>query len=474
MLWPTRCGLASLGVGGTLAPMDESPPTSEAAATERGVTRWSARLRLAGGIVLVSVAASAFAIAFRAALQAALAAAGSTSVVDAVARAPWWLAVVLPCAGALLAALVQHLGLRQGSSQGVGDVMEAVVLGKVRLSFRVTVVKSLASWFAIATGNSIGREGPLIQFGGAAGQKIASLLSMRGLRMQTMIAAGTAAGFAAAYNTPFAAALFVIEVVTGVVVLETLLPTLAAIAVATAITRAVIGPGPIYGVRAFTLHSPWELAAFAGLGALAALTSWVFVRCLARGERLLDALPRSRFARAAVGGLATGLLVALVPQVAGNGYEPLGHLLDGHVTAGFVLILCAAKVLATTSSVASGSPGGIFTPTLLIGGCTGAAYALAIRAVFGLPADSVGGYVLVGMAAACAATTHAPLLGAVMAFELSGDYGIVLPLILATSISTAASRALGAESVYATELRRRGVQWQITMDGRRLRHEATR
>lgn len=449
--------------------MDEPPPSSELAPKETGVALWASRARLACGIALVSVVASVFAIAFRAALQGTLSLAGAANVVDAFTRAPWWLCIVLPCVGAVLAAVVQHAALRGKTGQGVGDVMEAVVLGKVRLSFRVTIVKSVASWLAIAAGNSVGREGPLVQFGGAAGEKIASWLSMRGLRMQTMIAAGTAAGFAAAYNTPFAAALFVLEVVTGVVVLETILPTLAAIALATAITRAVVGPGPIYGARSFTLHSSWELLAFAGLGIAAALVAWVFVRCLALGEALLENRPKSRILKAAIGGLATGLLVALVPQVAGNGYEPLDGLLDGHAAAGVIVILCATKILATTASVASGSPGGVFTPTLLMGGCTGAVYALGIRAAFGLPPGSVGGYVLVGMAAACAATTHAPLLGAVMAFELSGDYGIVLPLILATSISTGVSRALGAESVYAAELRRRGVRWDITMAGRRLR-----
>ena len=159
-------------------------------------------------------------------------------------------------------------------------------------------------------------------------------------------------------------------------------------------------------------------------------------------------------------------MIAFVPEVAGNGYEPLNALLDARLALGFVVWLLVGKVLATTASVSSGSPGGVFTPTLLVGGATGFLYASALAGA-GLPIGPPAGYALVGMAAATAATTHAPLMAAVMAFELSGDYAVVLPLMLATALATIVSRRLRRDSIYTAELRERGVGWELTMEGRR-------
>jgi len=427
----------------------------------------AASWRFGLGVLLVALGAAAFAVAFRWTLAFALQhVAGTTDVVSAMSRAPPWARLASPAIGGLLAGLLGLLVVRAPAGQGVGDVMEAVVLGRVHLSMRVTLLKSAASWLAIAFGGSIGREGPLIQFGGATGQLVSDRLGLPFERARLLIAAGTAAGFAAAYNTPFAAVLFVLEVVTGMVALEAILPALVATVIAVAVTRAVVGEGPIYGQRAFDLESPFELLAFAGLGLVAAFGAQGFMRLLSLGERAF----RQRWLglpwRPALGGVLAGALVAALPQVAGNGFEPLNALLDGRFTVGFVALLLLGKCLATTASVSSGSPGGVFTPTLLVGGAIGFLYAWALSRA-GVEAGPAGGYALVGMAAATAATTHAPLTAAVMVFELSGDYAIALPLVLATAIATLVSRRLRRESIYAAELRQRGLGWEVTMEGRR-------
>ncbi|HXX49639.1 MAG TPA: chloride channel protein, partial [Myxococcota bacterium] len=272
---------------------------------------------------------------------------------------------------------------------------------------------------------------------------------------------------AAAYNTPFAAVLFVLEVVTGVVVLEAVLPALVATVIAAAVTRAVIGEGPIYGQRAFHLQSPWEFVAFVGLGIAAALAAQALMRLVSAGERFFRQPWLPLPWRTALGGLLAGCVVLLLPQVAGNGYEPLNALIDGRFTLGFVALLLVGKCLATTASVSSGSPGGVFTPTLLLGGGVGFLYA-GLLSGLGASIGPAGGYALVGMAAAIAATTHAPLMAAVMAFELSGDYAIALPLVLATAIATLVSRTLRRDSIYTAELAQRGVGWEFTMEGRRV------
>lgn len=419
--------------------------------------RWTTRFGSA--LVIVAVAAAAFAIAFRGALSLVVdAIAGAPNVVEAMGSAPWWFRIAVPVAGALAAGLLA-LVIANRSGGGVGDVMEAVALGRVRLSMSTTLVKSLASWTAIVSGGSLGREGPLIQFGGAAGYSVGTWFGISIAQQRVLIAAGTAAGFAAAYNTPLAAIAFVLEVVTGIVVVETIVPALIATVIATALTRAVVGAGPIYGQHTFVVTSPGELAAFASAALVAAGVAFGFTRFVMVGERAFRRPWLRAPWRQALGGLGAGAIIVLVPNVAGNGFEPLQAILDGSTAVKAIAILLVAKCLATTSSVASGSPGGVFTPTLLIGGCAGYLVGAGLGEL-GLDVGPPGGYALVGMAAAIAAATHAPFMAAILCFELSGDYAVVLPLVLATAIATALAKSLSRDSIYTAELRARGVAYE--------------
>jgi CIC family chloride channel protein len=218
----------------------------------------------------------------------------------------------------------------------------------------------------------------------------------------------------------------------------------------------------------FVLQSPAELASFAALGLLAALAALGFKSTLARFEHWLVRHPIPQPARATLGGLLVGAIAVWVPDVAGNGYEPLNLILDQRLVLSAAIVLAVTKVLATSGSVASGVPGGIFTPVLLVGGVTGLVWA-QVAPLLGLsPVTNAGSYALVGMAATTAASIHAPLTAAVLVFELSGDYPIVLPLLLATVVATSISRSLGSKSVYEAELNRKGLGWELTLEGRRL------
>ncbi|HEU4407073.1 MAG TPA: chloride channel protein [Polyangiaceae bacterium] len=418
--------------------------------------------RYAAATAGVAALAAAFAVAFRAAMEFAIRRAyRAPDVVAAFSALPAPLRLAVPAAGAAIAGALGALAARRHGAAGVGDIMEAVALGRGRPSLGATLWKAAGSYSALASGGSIGREGPLIQFGGAIGGHLGALARLGPRRTRALIAAGTAAGFAAAYNTPLAAVLFVLEVVAGVATLEIVLPVVVATAVATAVTRAAVGGGPIYGVRTFTLSSTAELLAHLALGAAAGAVGAAFLGLLSVGERLFARAVAPRPLRAALGGLVVGAFALGLPAVVGNGYEAINLLLEGRFTVATMLLLLVAKALTTTASVASGSPGGVFTPSLLLGATLGGAAGTALAAV--APAGSVGavgGYVLVGMAALAAATTHAPSMAAVLVFELSGDYHIVLPLLLATTAATLTSRRLRSESVYTEELRRRGVAWR--------------
>lgn len=422
-------------------------------------------LRFAFGLALVTVGAGVFAVAFRASLTALYEHLyGAENVVDSIARLPAWMRLCVPLAAAALAGTIARL--RSSPAQGVSNVMEAIALGRVQLSLRATASRVASSWVAIAGGLSIGREGPLIEVGGALGAAVGRHVKTTLSQTRVLVAAGTAAGFAAAYNTPFAASLFVLETIAGIAAPELLLPVMAATVGAATITRATVGAGPIYGQRAFGLNSYAELLWFGGLGVSAAVVTLVFKKVLALLEGWFDNHPLPQPYRATVGGLLVGAIAIALPAVVGNGYEPLNGILDSGIAVRSVAVLVVAKILATSGSVASGIPGGIFTPMLLVGAALGAGW-WDIGATGA--SSNAGSYALVGMAAAAAASIHAPLTAAVMVFELSGDYFIVLPLILATVVATAVSKALGAESVYETELRKRGLGWEMTLEGRQLK-----
>lgn len=417
-------------------------------------------------VVVAALIAAGFAIVFRGSLAAVDGWLGGDSVVALISSAPVWERIALPASGGLLVGLVMLAAARVREGAGVGFVMEAIVLGRVRVPLLRSALQALAAWLAIASGNSLGREGPLIQFGAAGGEATRRVFRLDDITARIVLAAGVAAGFASAYNAPVAAVLFVVEIVTGVVVLEAIAPMLVAVVIATIATRYVIGGAPLYGVHLESLGSPVELIAFAGLGFAAAPVGVGFLRLLGAVDRAWRKLPMPW--RPALGGLSCGAILAMQPLAAGNGFEPLAALLDGKLAIMVIAWLVVAKPVATALAVGSGNPGGAFTPTLLIGGCTGALYAFGLHAVLGASIGSPSSYALVGLAAAMAATTHAPLTAAVLACELSGDYALLLPLLVASALAAAWARRLYVDSVYTAELSRRGLRWRLTLDGRRV------
>lgn len=444
-------------------------PSRPAPMTARsGSPRRPPRPRFYISLIAVTFGATAFAVAFRYTLEQIYETLyGAGSVVAAVRAVPVPARALVPAVGALLAGGATTLAVRRSRGRGVGEVMEAVVVGGRPLSLPATSWRALGSWSAIASGGSIGREGPLIQFGAALASTVGDRLDVSDHRRRALVGSGAAAGFAAAYNTPLAAVLFVVEVITGVQALGVVLPVMLAAAVASAATSAAIGPGPLYGSHPFTLVSQWELVLYVLLGVGAALVGIGFMWLLRTAERWFRKLTWPRPARAALGGLLVGAIVCVLPDVAGNGYEPIREILAG-ASLPFVAWFLVAKAAATSASVGGGSPGGVFTPTMALGAALGLGMGRLFDAAISADIGSAGGYALVGMAAILAATTHAPLMAAVLVFELSGDYAIVLPLLVASATATAVARHLEPLSIYMQELRESGLYWEMTLDGRRI------
>ena len=430
--------------------------------SEARAPRW----RLALALVIVAAGAAGFAIVFRETLTLVWSALGASDVVSMIDGLPLWARVALPAAGGLAAGLIALAATRVREGAGVGFVMEAIVLGNTRVPLTRSLLNALGSWLAIAGGSSLGREGPLIQMGAASGEAARRSLRLDDATARIVLAAGVAAGFAAAYNAPIASILFVVEVVTGVAILEAVVPVAITTVLATVITRLVLGGDPLYGVKTFTSISTVELVAFAGVGLMAAPLGVGFLRLVSLVERGFAKLPLPF--RPAVGAAIGGGMLCALPLLAGNGFEPLALVLDGKLAIAMVAWLLLVKPLATAAAVSSGNPGGVFTPTLLLGACAGSLFAVALHEVLGGSVSSPGAYALVGLAAALAATTHAPLTATVLACELSGDWAMVLPILLASGIAAGLARKLYIDSVYTAELTRRGLRWRLTLDGRRI------
>lgn len=376
--------------------------------------------------------------------------------------------LLYPAAAGLAAGLI-GLAATRGGGHAIPEIMEAVVMGRTSFHLRSTLVKTGASVVALAGGCSIGREGPIARLGAVLAGAIGRFFSLDERRVRILLAAGMAAGLTGAYRTPIAATLFVLEIVAGSFALDLVVPTALASVVAMVTTSAIGEEGFIFRVPAqFTLVSAWEALPYALLGVLCGLLAAGFLAFLDRSEHLLGKVRVPRAALALIGGVGVGVISAVgFPHVLGNGFETTSQIIEGSYTIPFLLGLAVAKVVATTLAVSSGIPGGVFTPTLLIGAAAGGVVGQSAQAL--LPAGVVGspgGYALVGMAAMLAATTHAPITAAVMIFEMSGDYAIILPVMGSAVIATVITRRLVKDSIYTGELKRKGILWEASLSER--------
>jgi CIC family chloride channel protein len=436
-----------------------------------GKTAALARYFLA--ILGVGVLGGGFAILFRAAIKRVLLLAfHEPDILTAFHGLPTAWRIVVPAIGGLVAGLLGMVAARRAGGHGVAEILEAVALGRGQPSIPMALLKGMGSFAAIVSGGSVGREGPIVQFGSGTGALLGHRLELDPVHVRALVAAGTAAGFAAAYDAPIAAVLFVVEVVTGLLALEVLLPVLAATAVSTYLTRLVLGETPFYGLRTFRVASAEELTLYAVVGALAGLIGPAFMSALDRGERLARRVRLPRPILGVVGGLLVGLLASRLPEICGNGSEAIALMLDGRVALTMLAVLLVAKLLATVTSVSSGSPGGVFTPSLFLGAALGGVVGGVGHAVAPswLELGAVpGGYALVGMACLAASTTHAPLMASALVFEFTGDVSLLPPLLIGTALATLISRRLRPFSIYTEELERRGIPWRGNLTERLAR-----
>ncbi len=378
----------------------------------------------------------------------------SGGLVDAANALPDWRRLVTPVVGGVAAGLVLLLGGRMLGKRRSVDYMEAVVVGDGTIAARPTLVRSLSSLFTIGSGGSIGREGPMVQLAALLGAKLGLLSRAPVPRRRLLVACGASAGIAAAYNAPIAGALFVAEIVLGSIAMESFGPLLVASVTANVTIHRFLGYGPVFKVPHVQFGNNWELFVYGLLGVLLGHLAPTFLGTVETVKARFAAVPVPLYVKLGAGGLVVGVLSMLYPQVWGNGYSVVGDILQGDLTGWLLLAVLAAKFVSTTATVGSGAVGGIFTPTLFIGAAVGALMSAVLHLIWPAAVSTQGAWALVGMGGFLAATTHAPLMSILMVFEMTLDYDVVLPLMIAcvTAHFTAKAYRRG-RSVYHDSLR---------------------
>lgn len=385
---------------------------------------------------------------------------GSESeIVSSFARLPLWQRLVVPTVGGLLAGVILWIGrrlttrLRQTTTT---DYMEAIVVGSGIISVPASIVKTSSALVSISTGASIGREGPLVQISSLVASLIARLRDFPVAQRRHLVACGAAAGIASAYNAPIAGSFFVAEIILGTVVVEALGPLILAAVVATFTAQVLHGGGPIYKSAGFNLHTYWELIPLSFIGLVSGLLAPIYLRILRAAERLFSAVDIPVPAKLALGGAIVGALATISPDVCGNGQALLSTLFRQNWFSDEILAILLLKLVATAATFGSGAVGGVFTPTLFIGAAVGMLYGRTFLYAFpGLQLDP-GMCGIVGMGSFIAATTGAPLMSILMAFELTLDYTLAPLLMVNCVVAYYCSSIFEKQFIYGESLERKG------------------
>jgi len=376
---------------------------------------------------------------------------------------PWlghWFVLLAPVAAGLLYGPLVQAFAKEARGHGVPEVMYAVARRGGRIPPRVAAVKALASALCIGGGGSVGREGPIVQIGSALGSTAGRLVGVTESRMRILVACGAASGIAATFNAPLAGVFFAMELILRDFTTRSFGAVVLASVTASVIGRSAFGDHPFLTLPPFTVHNLSDYLLFALLGVLCGGAGVLFTRILYLIEDTCDwvaaQLRCPDWARPAVGGLLLGTLLLVVPEMYGVGYPVLGNGVAGHYTIGFLLLLLAAKMLATSLTIGIGGSGGVFAPSLFIGAMLGATYGQTLHQL--LPTTSPSGaYALIGMGAVFAGAARAPITAVIILFELTNEYTIILPLMTAIVLATGTSRLLSADTIYTLKLRRRGI-----------------
>jgi H+/Cl- antiporter ClcA len=367
--------------------------------------------------------------------------------------------ILIPPVGGLLVGIMIYFWEPTLKGHGIPEAMEAVLIGKSKIRMRVGILKPLATAFAIGTGGPFGAEGPIIQTGAAFGSIFAQLTGLTPYQRRVLLAAGAAAGMAATFVAPFAGILVAIELLLFEFRARSFIPVAISSVVATAVAVHFRGWAPLFPTPAFSLVSMQELWLFALMGIVMGLIGIAMIRVLFFLEDAFDRFPFQPVAvwAPATGALMLGLIGYFYPQVFGTGYDTIRDMLNDKLGTHALLGISAAKFAALVVSLGSGTTGGVFAPSLIVGGGVGAVYAQVWHHFLPHLVSDPALYSLVAMAAMFGGIARAPFTSIVFLFELSRNPNALLPLVVCCIVSDGFVRLFSEESIMTGKLIKRGL-----------------
>ena len=364
-----------------------------------------------------------------------------------------FLRIFYPAVGGLIVGIIAYKFSPEVKGHGIPSVMDAVANKGGYIRKRVTILTSINSGLTIGSGGSAGKEGPIVQIGAAIGSSIGQFFHVSQRRLKILVGCGAAGGLAAVFNAPVAGVLFSIEIILGDYSLGVFSPIVISSVISTTLARSLVGSSPLFNVPQYTLQSPAEYPLYLLMGLLGGVLAVIFIKTLYGIEDVFEekmSLPS--WVKPAIGGLLTGIVAYKFPELYGFDDSATHTALMGYTEISIIAILMIAKILATSFTLGSGGTGGLFTPSLFIGAMFGALFGSIANQVFPGVTAPPGAYALVGMGVIVSGTIHAPLTALLMIFEITGDYDIILPLMLGTVTSVIVARALERESIYTMKI----------------------
>ena len=372
----------------------------------------------------------------------------------------WFVLIVPVVAGAIYGPLIQRFA-REARGHGVPEVMLAVAENGGHIRPPVTVVKALASALCIGGGGSVGREGPIVQIGSALASTLGQLVRMSEGRLRVIVACGAAGGISATFNAPVTGMFFGFEIVLKEFSLDALAATILSAVSADVISRAFFGGAPFFAAipHDMGVGNDFTYVLIALLGIAAGLIGVAFQKTLYKGEDATDVLwgNRPAWLRPVVGGLALGLMLLILPQMYGVGYPVMNRVLANHYVLWFVVILMVGKILAASLTLWIGGSGGVFAPSLFTGAAAGTAFGIIVNHLFGPVVGPPALYGVVAMGGVFAGAAQAPLTAIASVAEMTGNFTLTLPIMLACGIAAQLAKHITHGSIYTTKLLRRGI-----------------
>ncbi|MBT3879106.1 MAG: chloride channel protein [Candidatus Scalindua sp.] len=372
----------------------------------------------------------------------------------------------IPIIGLMLVAFITNVFAKEAKGHGVPEVMSAVTRKGGIIRPRIVLIKMFVSAICIGSGGSVGREGPIVQIGSAIGSFLGQFFKMSSSAVTVLVGCGAAAGISATFNAPIAGTLFASEVILRDIRITSVSPILISSLVAASVSRAYYGNSPAFVVSHYELASYGELGLYCVLGLFAGLIAVLFVKILYKTEDIFDAINIHWLLKAAIGGLLLGLVGMYHSEVHGVGYGVIEEILNNPGQYGVIILslLCVLKIIMTSVTIGAGGSGGVFAPSLFMGAALGGLFGICVQGIPYFGIASPGAYALVGMSAVVAGTTHAPIQAILILVEMTGNYEIILPIMISCVISNVVSKKIESGSIYTMKLIRRGESIEIGKD----------